>query len=134
MRNNDWLKQLLDLISKRRQTPHAWGTNDCCLFAADAILAMTGDDKAVALRGTYTTEAEAHQIIAKFGGLAPMLTHFLGEPRGPLCARRGDIVAFTAPNGQECVGVCVGAAFVCPGDERLNTFPMQMATQSWRVE
>ena len=94
---------------------------------------MTDEDPARELRGTYACQGGAEKIIAAYGGLRDLLNHFLGEPRGPLCARRGDVVLFTAPNGQECVGVCVGPSLVCPGDERLNTFSMERATQSWRV-
>ncbi|MGA9851835.1 MAG: hypothetical protein WBR15_02770 [Gammaproteobacteria bacterium] len=134
MRKKAWLEQLLKLVDERKRTAHKWGVNDCCLFAADAVLAMTGEDKAAALRGTYSNREEAYKIIATYGGLAGLLTHFLGEPKGPLCARRGDIVLFTAPNGLDCIGVCTGTTIVCPGDERLNVFDISLAKQSWRVE
>ncbi|MGA9855752.1 MAG: hypothetical protein WBR29_10795 [Gammaproteobacteria bacterium] len=133
MRNQDWLKQLTTLVQERRQQPHAWGSNDCCLFAADAVLAVTGEDKAAPLRGTYSDQAQAEKIIRDYGGLEALLTHFLGESLGPICARRGDLVLFTAPNGLDCVGVCMGTNLVCPGDERLNTFSMESAKKSWRV-
>lgn len=34
----------------RRSVPFAWGSNDCRLFAADAVQAMTGVDHAAELR------------------------------------------------------------------------------------
>lgn len=133
MRHDNWLQSLLSFVESRRGVPHAWGTNDCCLFAADAILAMTGVDHAADLRGTYSTEREANEIIGRYGSLEAFLTHFLGDPSGPICARRGDVVTFVAPNGSECVGVCLGTSIACPGDNGLNMLPMSSAAKSWRV-
>ena len=133
MKKTDWLQQLLAFIASRKDAPYAWGSNDCCLFAADAIVAMTGTDLAAKLRGTYSNEEGAYKIIADHGSLAKLITSFLGTPLGPLCARRGDIVLFHAPNGADCVGVCTGPTLVCPGDENLNTFSMELATKSWRI-
>lgn len=133
MRQVNWLESLLSFVESRRGSPHVWGKNDCCLFAADAILAMTGIDHAADFRGTYSTEAQANEIIGRYGSLDAFLTHFLGEPAGPVCARRGDVVTFLAPNGLECVGVCLGTSIACPGDAGLNILPMSAATKSWRV-
>ncbi len=133
-RNPDWLSQLQMIVQQRKDIPHSWGSNDCCLFAADCILAMTGVDIASDLRGQYTDEAGAEKLIEQFGGsLSALATHFLGDSTGPCCARRGDIVLFDTSSGTEAIGVCVGSQFVCPGDEKLNAFMMENAKRCWRV-
>ena len=134
MRNSNWLENLTALIEERRNVPYKVGANDCCLFAADAILAMTGDDLAKDLRNTYSTEAEATAIVESYGGHGPLLTKFLGvEPKGPLCARRGDIVTFITSSGMETIGVCMGTTIASPGDDGLNIFNFDIAKQSWAV-
>ncbi len=113
--------------------PHAWGTNDCCLFCADAVLAMTGDDPAKALRGTYTDEAGAMAIVAQYGGMEELLTHFLGEPSGPLCARRGDVVMVHTKHADAC-GIFDGQHIACVGDTELLLLPFSRGLKSWRVD
>ena len=50
------------LIAERRLMPFARGTNDCCMFAADAVLAMTGRDLAADWRGTYSDDRGALHV------------------------------------------------------------------------
>ena len=46
----------------------AWGTNDCCLFVCDVILAMTGTDLGEDYRGEYSTAEEAAALISEATG------------------------------------------------------------------
>ncbi len=132
-RKTDWFNNLTALIEDRRNTPYRLGTNDCCTFAADAVLAMTGNDPAKDVRGTYSTPEQAEAIIESNGGHAGLLTKYLGESKGPNCARRGDLVTFITPNGTDSIGVCLGTTFACPGDDGLNIFDIQRAIRSWQV-
>ena len=50
-----WPEHLIAFLSERRGRPFAWGSNDCCLFAADWIRTATGYDPAAKVRGTYST-------------------------------------------------------------------------------
>ncbi|MGF7180380.1 DUF6950 family protein [Tunturiibacter psychrotolerans] len=43
--------------------PFKWGSNDCCLYAANAILACTGVDIASDFRGIYKSEFGALRAI-----------------------------------------------------------------------
>ncbi len=133
MRKENWVDELDALIESRRKMPHKWGSNDCCLFAADAVLAVTGEDKAAALRGTYSTQEEAQAIIAKYGDMTAFVSSFLGQTYGPLCGRQGDIVLFKVKDA-EAVGVCTGTHFVCPGDSELIVHQMSKAIKSWKVD
>ena len=80
--------------------PFAWGSNDCALFAADAILANTGTDIADDFRGKYTTQLGALKTIREVTGGTTIADaaaycankHGLVEHTHPLMAKRGDLV------------------------------------------
>ena len=44
-------------------------THDCCSFAADCVLAMTGVDKMAGYRGGYKSAVGASRKLAKAGGM-----------------------------------------------------------------
>lgn len=56
-RVEDWPERLAAFIEQRRKMPFAWGSNDCALFAADAVCAITGVDLGEPFRGRYDDEA-----------------------------------------------------------------------------
>lgn len=98
-------RSLHEFLLARARLPFAWGTNDCCLFPADAIEAFTGTDIAADFRGKYTDEASAFELIKTVTGAgADPLTavadaaawcaakHGLEEWKYPLMAQRGDLV------------------------------------------
>lgn len=131
-RHNDWPERLASFVQGRLGAPFAWGSNDCCLFAADAIQALTGDDPGAALRGTYTDAAGAVQVLA---GRTPadLATELLGAPLAtPAFARRGDIVCQEI-DGRQTLGVCVGEQWCAPGDDGLVFQPMSQVALAWRV-
>jgi hypothetical protein len=91
---------LHQFFTARSKMPFAWGTNDCCTFAADAILAMTGTDIAAPFRGKYTDLASALgaiKAVTKVGKVSSGVAHCatkagLAELTQPAMARRGDLV------------------------------------------
>jgi hypothetical protein len=106
-RTQHWLTRELDTyLRESLHKPFVWGQNDCCLWAAGAILAFTGVDIADDFRGKYTDEASAFALIktvtggttvadaaahcAQKHGLAEW-TDKTGKPL-PLMAKRGDLV------------------------------------------
>jgi hypothetical protein len=118
-RSQTWLTRELDTYLRESQTkPFAWGSNDCCLFAANGIQAMTGVDIADDFRGKYTDQAAAFALIkAVTGGttVADAAAHCAvkhglvewvgktGKPL-PLMAKRGDLVVVTNA-GQLIAGI-----------------------------
>lgn len=115
-------------IEKRRFEPFAWGSNDCALFAADAVLALTGRDYAQGWRG-YRNEFGAIKRIVQFGGLDQMVGSQLREIN-PLLARRGDPILFEARDG-DALGICIGDKFAAVGLEGLVFFPMSQCKRAW---
>ena len=44
IRKGDWEQALMRHVSACERTPFAYGEHDCTMFAAGAVLAMTGHD------------------------------------------------------------------------------------------
>lgn len=103
------------MLDRKSEEPFAWGSNDCALFACDAIRAMTGTDPAVAFRGTYDDRAGSAQALREHGDgtLLKTATAWLGQPKHPALAKRGDIVM----RDRTTLGVCVGLHSWFVGEE-----------------
>ncbi len=113
MTTTDKAALLARFIEERRRMPFAWGSNDCCLFAADWVLASTGRDLAAEYRGQYATALGALRFVQSAGGVEGLVERAGGRRVDEKLARRGDIIARDVGNGTG-LGVCIGAlaAFV----------------------
>jgi hypothetical protein len=129
-RFQNWPELLADKIEQSREISFSWGSHDCALFCADAILAMTGTDLAWDLRGRYQTERDALRRIHKLGfkNLEELVNERL-EPISILNAKRGDLVLH--PTG--ALGVCNGLMswFVTP--DGLTCLKTCIFNKAWRV-
>lgn len=130
----DWEARLNALIESRRHAPFQWGLHDCCLFAADAVCAMTTVDVAAAYRGTYHSGAEAVRILHRARGVRMLVTTQLGQPIDPRIAGRGDVVVALGHESQEALGICLGSVYVLPGLRHLLFRSMDEARAAWAVE
>lgn len=128
----DWHARLIDLIEARKTQPFAWGINDCCLWPADAVLAMTGRDPASAYRGAYANARAAQTALARVGGLVGAGA-LCGEPIPPLCAQVGD-VGLVSSNGKRDAGaVCIGTHWLAVVKDGLGPIELSAARLAWRV-
>lgn len=91
---------LINFHEGRINTPFEWGTNDCGLYIADAVKAMTGEDIAYDFRGKYKTETGAKRQLAKLygGGLDKVMDAKLERIEVPF-VQRGDVVLFAGDLG-----------------------------------
>lgn len=131
-RLRDWPERLAELVQARLREPFAWGSNDCCIFAADVVQALTGHDPAAELRGAYDGPVSAARALA---GQQPaeLAAGVLGQALdSPAMAQRGDVVCGLV-DGQQRLGVCVGELWCGPGEDGLVFEPMSTAWQAWRV-
>ena len=128
----DWEMRLAALVTERLQTPFEWGMNDCVLFAADCIHAMTGADPVAALRRQWADQVEAVRSIARLGGLQSAVTQRMGQPTGPLYAQRGDLVLHCR-DGTESLAICLGEHLTGPSDSGLLFFGLEHGVHAWRV-
>jgi hypothetical protein len=130
-RYRDWQSRLQTVLNERRMAPFAWGTNDCCTFAADCVLAITGHDPAEGLRAHQTLE-EATAVIAENGGVIALADARLGERVRPALAFVGDVGLVDTPNGPGFV-ICNGETWLGPGAERMHTIPHSEVKMAWRI-
>lgn len=116
-RRPDWPERLAELIAERRERRFEWGIHDCCMFAADAVKAMTGHDPAAPFRGTYASQEEASRILENAGGVIALVeaTFGLGNRIPAKFAKRGDLV-FVDTNHGPAIGVVASdhAVFAAP--------------------
>ena len=133
MRVADWPSVLAAFLKQKQSAEFNWGTNDCCLFAADAIQAITGIDNAPEFRGKYTTALGSVRALKRYGAgdIKSTFTAKFGEPKGRLSAMRGDI-ALVNVNGEHIVGVVFGDIYVL-SDSGLATLPLGRAMCIWSI-
>ena len=92
-RCNNWPDLLAAYIERKRHEAFAWGSNDCCLFAADWVQIATGRDIAAQWRGQYATALSAHRALNRGGGIERLVDQAGGTKIATALARRGDLVA-----------------------------------------
>jgi hypothetical protein len=142
-RTTHWATRELDsFLRDHRHTPFAWGLNDCCLFAANAIQAFTGTDIAADFRGKYTDEASAFALIKSVTGSSTVADavawcaekHGLLEWPTPRYAQRGDLLVMEN-GGAQIAGVLHlsgrhGISMAQDGPVRL---PLSAIVRAWHV-
>lgn len=81
--------------------PFAWGVQDCCLWAADWVLAATGRDPAAVWRGRYRTALGAARLAARRGGFEAHVAACLADAGLTETAepRPGDVGIVDLANG-----------------------------------
>jgi hypothetical protein len=143
LRKQNWQTLLHAFLEARKRAPFAWGSNDCALFAADAVHAMTGVDLGADFRGKYSTQAEAEALMKTTCGTADALAlavylcaaaQFRPWPHVNF-AQRGDVIVLKNPDGSHSLGVVglngVHALFVTEGGlRRMRTIDCVAA---WKV-
>ena len=66
-RRGDWEQALAEFLASCEGRAHVYGEHDCLLFAAGAALAITGEDPAEAIRGTYRSQASSIRALQADG-------------------------------------------------------------------
>lgn len=128
-----WEQALAHVTRAAMAKPHAWGSHDCCLFAADCVAAITGEDLAAEFRGNYNDAASARRTLALIGceDVADVASRYLPEIP-PSEARRGDVVAIDGEFGL-FLAIVDGRTAVGPAARGLTHTPLQLALRGWRV-
>jgi len=99
----NWPTLLHKFLAERMNTPFVWGKHDCCLFACDAVLAMTGEDLAGDFRGKYDSALSAVRTMQAFTAenaeSAEKITRLLDLSRQAVdypITKSGDLVGLVA--------------------------------------
>ena len=142
-KQDHWDTRAFDgFLRANKDKPFTWGVNDCCLFAANAILAITGTDIADDFRGKYSSEEMAFALITTVTGITnPTVAdaaahcaakHGMPENTHPLMAKRGDLVTVTSGSSLICGVVHLnGIHVISITDKGLVRLPIAKITRSW---
>lgn len=100
---------LAAFLRKVARTPYEPGRNDCALFAAGAVDAMTWVDYAAPYRGRYTTLAGGIRILRR-DGYADHIDLAAAHLREiePARAKAGDIAVVPGDENLQALGVVQG--------------------------
>jgi|TARA_Y100000310_G_scaffold344099_1_gene455122 hypothetical protein len=82
-----------------------FGLCDCVKFAASGMKHITGTDPTEALQ--YQSEDEAAEILKRYGGMAGLVTAFLGAPCDRALLEDGDPVMIQWPGLGDVMGMMV---------------------------
>jgi hypothetical protein len=129
MRISTWEDALSDYISIKRHEPFEYGVNDCCLFAAGAVQAITAEDPMVEFRGKYDSLKGSLTVIKEIGAgtlEATMDAKFTEVEIGH--AQRGDLAFF-----DNSVGVVMGSFAYFVSDDGLDRINRSLWDKCWGV-
>jgi hypothetical protein len=130
MRVAIWEQALSDYISSKRDEPFQYGVNDCCMFAAGAVEAMTGVDPMEEFKGTYSDLRGSIKALKEIGdGDLETTLDSKFEEVAISHAQRGDLAFF-----DESVGVIMGGFAYFVSDEGLERIPREMWEKCWSVD
>ena len=132
-RVRDWRRRLSDVIEERRRVPFT-EENNCALFMADCVAAMTGVDLAADYRGKFKSLAEAIILLRKAGyaDLCEFLTQHLDEIP-PALARAGDVMAFPTEQTGWAGGIVNGERVTVMSEAGLGTVSRDLAARAFRI-
>lgn len=128
----DWADQMYSVIAQHESESFAWGANDCCLFVARVLDAMTDSSHAALLAEKYSDEQSAIAFIREHGSLAAAVSEFLGAPVEKR-AVRGDVVLFEGGQG-DAVGICLGSKIVGMGQAGIQSLGREAIKTVWGIE
>jgi hypothetical protein len=152
MRFEGWEVRLNAALDKHSRRPHDWGRDDCMIFVADCVWALTQKDAAEPWRRTYSDEAGALALVEAHGGFPKLVETALTragiafEHIPPSFAQRGDpcfldisrhftpeALALNPLADLGAVGICVGAEVALKTFTGLERRPLGWATTAWAI-
>lgn len=130
-------------IDARRNRAFEYFANDCASLAADWVRERTGRDPMAPLRADAGALAQRRLLTAlrhvrAKGGFEAVARGLLGEPKGGLLARRGDVVLARSGGRVRRVsgfsfGICTGTHIAAPSLRGLAFLPVTEAVAAWEV-
>jgi len=137
----DWTARLESFLAANRTRKFQYGSWDCCLFAADCILAITGIDIAEQFRGRYISRKEALRVVREITGRSSIeaAAEHCAEAHGmpeiePLRAARGDMVLIPRPHDFSLGIVALnGMQILIVGKQAIGPIQFDRACRAWRV-
>lgn len=133
-RFEDWPGRLYDYALDPANAVFAWGKNDCVMYCANAIRAITGEDPLSGFVDAWSTEDEALAVLDARGGLLAAVSGVLGPPMDNVAlAQRGDIALVELPD-MDFLALHLGDRLVAPTKDRgLVQIKSVHAKRAWAV-
>lgn len=129
MRISAWEDALVNYISAKRHEPFEYGVNDCSMFAAGAVIAVTGEDPIPELRGQYDSLKTSLKVIKEIGAGTLEATIDAKFPEVAIGhAQRGDLAFFDGS-----VGVVMGSFAYFVSDDGLERINRSLWDKCWGV-
>jgi hypothetical protein len=129
MRISTWEDALSGYIVAKRHEPFEYGVNDCCLFAAGAVEAITGEDPMSEFRGQYDSLKTSLKAIKDIGAGTLEETMDAKFPEVEIGhAQRGDLAFFDGS-----VGVVMGGFAYFVSDDGLERINRSLWDKCWSV-
>jgi hypothetical protein len=129
MRISTWENALVNYIIIKRDEPFEYGVNDCCLFAAGAVEAITGEDPMSEFRGKYDSLKGSIKAINEIGAGTLEATLNGKFPEVSIgYAQRGDLAFFN-----DSVGVVMGGFAYFVSDDGLERINRSLWDKCWGV-
>ena len=140
-RRSDWQGALDEFVRANQDRRFEYGTWDCCLFACDAIVAMTGVDLATSYRSKYSTRMGALRTMGEQVGTASVravaedAAAMHEMPEVPVAyAQRGDMVLVQRGRNYSLGLVALNGKDVIVTSRRgLWRLPLSRALRAWQV-
>ena len=129
MRISAWEDALANYITTKRHEPFEYGVNDCCMFAAGAIEAITGEDPMPEFRGKYDSLKTSLKVIKDIGAGTLEATMDAKFPEAEIGqAQRGDLAFLDGS-----VGVVMGGFAYFVSDDGLERINRSLWDKCWSV-
>ncbi|GGA65013.1 DUF6950 family protein [Pelagibacterium lentulum] len=136
MRKHDWRKRLGQYVDNVRTKPYAFGYQDCWLFVAGAVSAMTGTNHAKKHKGKYKTARGALGIMRRAGAnnMADFAGLYLEEHSAPVFAHIGDVMAIPTDDAFGfSLGILNGERVLVVTPNGIDTRDRSEATRAFKV-
>lgn len=137
----NWQSALEIFITEHRADAFSYGSFDCCLFPADAVLVMTGVDLAAPFRGKYNSRRSAIAAMREYAGAGSVkatiekaaAAHEMPEV-SIMKAGRGDMVLLKRPSDWSLGIIAMnGLEVTVLTKNGLENTPLDSSMRAWRV-
>lgn len=127
-RFSDWEVRLSQYLMERKEMPFEYGVNDCCCFAAGAVMAITGEDLMADITAYDSLKTSLKAI--KDAGAADISEVIDGKlPEIPVgFASTGDLCFYDGS-----VGVVIGGRAAFVSEDEFALIDRAQWTKAWGV-
>lgn len=129
----DWQPRLITYLAEAGKRPFEDGVNDCALWLAGGVLAMTGTDYAAPYRGRYSTIRGGLRILRRdgFRDHIALAEHHLA--RKPVSFARPGDGAVVPVRGEMALGIVQGTRIYVLNQAGLALVPLTSAVAALEV-